>query len=341
MNSIIEVSGLNGQPLTIEVIVGMRTARDLRSQLLDSTYALQGNAQVFLTLLFKCGFTPERLAKELAAFRRVVRPALADRVHVVAIDHQQEIEEALSSRVDAHQLQALRNRLLEASTGAATASSQEAVQYLLLRRWLRGLPPIRTADLAVQSGASVPTVLAAIKALADKDVLRTRDRRVALQGFSPDSWQRWLGKSAESPTARYVDRSGSPRTPEKLARTLATLERKDVAIGGVLGALHHYPALDITGAPRLDIVVHGTPHADLSFIEQLDPGLVRDDAAQGHAQVVVHFANRRESHFDIQKGAVWADVLDCLVHLWKGGLTHQAQDLMAHLTQQANRLKGQ
>lgn len=335
MNSIIEVLDANGQPLSIDVMVGMRTARDLRSQLLDSAYALKGNAHTVLTLLFKCGFTPQRLATEMAEFGRVVRPEVAERVQVVAIAHLQEVGDVLRSFVDAAQLPALQNRIVEASSGAPTASSQEAVQYLLLRRWLHGLPPIRTADLAEQTGASPPTVSAAIKAFAARDVLRTRDRQVALQSFSSESWQKWLGKSAESPTVKFVDRSGSPRSPEKLARILSSMARKDVAIGGVLGAMHHYPALDITGAPRLDILLHGTAHADLSFIERLDPGLVRDDSPQGHAQVVVHFTNRRESHFEIQEGFVWADVLDCLVHLWKAGLTHQAQDLIRHLNQQA------
>lgn len=340
MNPVIEIPGLNGQTLSIDVNVGMRTARDLRSQLLDSAYTIKGNSDTFLTLLFKCGFTAERLATEIAEFRRVVRPEVADRVQVVAIDHPKEVGVALSSWVDAAQLQSLQNRIVEASTAAPTASSQEAVQYHLLRRWLRGLPPIRTADLAAQSGASAPTVSAAIKAIATRDVLRTRDRQVALKSFSPESWQKWLDKSAESPVVRFLDSSGSPRSPEKLARTLSTMARKDVSIGGVLGAMHHYPAIDITGAPRLDILLHGTPHADLSFIEQLDPGLVRDDSTQGHAHVVVHFTNRRESHFETQNEFVWAEVLDCLAHLWKAGLTHQAQDLIRHLTQQAKRAEG-
>jgi hypothetical protein len=209
------------------------------------------------------------------------------------------------------------------------------VQFLLLRRWLTGLATIRTADLAVQSGASAPTVSAAIKAIPESDILRTRDRQVALKAFSPESWQNWLSRSAQAQTARFVDRSGSPRSPEKLARALGAMARKDVAIGGVLGARHHFAALDITAAPRLDLLVHGTHYADVSFIEQLDAGLVRDDAVEGQAHVVVHFTNRRESYFETKDGFVWADVLDCLVHLYRAGLTHQVEDLIGHLTRQA------
>jgi hypothetical protein len=335
MNFSFKVTGAKGQPLSIDVSVGLRTARDLRSLMLDAAYALKGNAGTFLALLFKCGFTPERLATELSEFNGVVQPEFADRVKVVAINHPQELGAALRGSVKADLLQELQDRIIEASTGGSpSSSSREAVQFLLLRRWLRGLPPIKTAELAAQSGASAPTVSAALKANNESDVLRTRDRKVALKGFSPQSWQKWLSKSAEAQTAKFVDRSGSPRSTEKLAKKLQALGRNDVAVGGVLGATHHYPAIDITGAPRLDILIQGTHHADLSFIEQLDPGLERDDSHEGNAHVVVHFTNRRENYFEVQNGVVWADVLDCLVHLWKAGLTHQVEDLINHLTRQ-------
>jgi hypothetical protein len=99
--------------------------------------------------------------------------------------------------------------------------------------------------------------------------------------------------------------------------------------------MHHHPAIDITGAPRLDILIHGTYHADISFIKELDAGLVRDDSPEENARVVVHFTNRNESYFDVENGTVWADVLDCLIHMWKAGLTHQVEDLISYLRRQA------
>lgn len=337
MSSVFEVCGANDRKLAIEVNVGMRTARDLRCLMLDAAYALKDNAQGFLALLFKCGFTPERLATELSEFKDVVRPEVADRVRVLAIDHPRQLDEVLRRYLDAADLEEIRDRIKEASSGSPTSSSREAVQFVLLRRWLQGLPPIKTAELGVQSDASAPTVSAAIKAVSEHDVLRTRDRKVALKGFSPQSWQKWLGKSAQAQTATFVNRSGAPRDSEKLAKKLFALARSDAAVGGLLGATHYFPSMDITGTPCLDILIHGTHHADLSFIKQLDAGLVRDDSphAHAHAHVVVHFTHRHESYFEVQKGFVWADVLDCLVHLCKAGLSHQVEDLIRHLNQQA------
>lgn len=334
MNSAIYAHGTSGVPLSIEVSVGLGTVRDLRKLLLDAAYTVRGNAGTALVLLFKCGFTPARLAAELADFQGVVRHDIADRVKVLAIDTRQQIDGVLHEYVDANQFEVLRGQIEAFSVGTPTSSSREVVQFLLLRRWLRGLGPIKTADLATQSGASSPTVSAAIKAI-EPDVLRTRDRQVALKSFSPESWHKWLTKSAEAQTVRFVDRSGAPRTPEKLARRLSALGRKDVAIGGVLGAMHHFPAIDITGAPRLDILIHGTYHADLSFMEEFDAGLVRDDSPEENARVVVHFTNRSESYFDVENGTAWADVLDCLIHMWKAGLTHQVEDLISYLCRQA------
>lgn len=70
--------------------------------------------------------------------------------------------------------------------------------------------------------------------------------------------------------------------------------------------------------------MHGTPHTDLSFIEQLDPGLERDDSNDAHGHVIVHFVNRPNSLFETKEGGVWADVLDCLVTLWRAQLQHIA-----------------
>jgi len=340
MGIAIEVGGLNGQRLRVEVSIGMRTARDLHSMLLDAAYSLKNNEATFLAMLFKCGFTPERLAKEIEDFKGIARPEVGSRINVHAVSPEDDLGQILSEYVATAQLDELLRCVLEESSGTPKASSRQDVQFLLLHRWLLGQAPIKTAELAAQSGASQPTVYAALADLSSGDFHRTRDRRVSLKSFSPQAWQKWLTRSAEAQTVKFVDRSGAPRSPEKLARTLSAMALRDVAIGGVLGAMHHYPSIDITGAPHLDVLIHGTQHADLSFIERLDPGLVRDDSADARPHLRVHFTNRRESYFEVHEGVVWADVLDCLVHMWKAGLNHQVEDLIGHLSKQAQLHKG-
>ena len=82
-----------------------------------------------------------------------------------------------------------------------------------------------------------------LRQLKAQDVLeRTSDRRVALRKLSWDEWRRWVVASTEArKVVRFVDRTGQARSPEDMIARLAKLDRRDVAVGGVLGAKHHFP----------------------------------------------------------------------------------------------------
>lgn len=323
----------DGQPTIVQVTTGMRTARDLRSVLLEALYAMDSDSQPkdFLCLLFGSGFTRQRLAREVHDIKRVTRPDLRDRIQVVNVRVPADLRDSQLPGVPEECLAVLTQKVIDALMAKPTTSSREAVVGQLLYRWINHMEAVRTAELAELSGASLPTVYAALKMVDPTCLHRDEDRRVSLSGFTANAWQQWLTLSTDSPSVKFVDRSGSPRSPEKLARELAKLQRSDVAVGGVLGAMHHYPALDITGAPHLDIVVHGSPSADLSFVAELDPGLVRDDTPTAYANVMVHFVNRPISLFETRDGVVWADVLECMVHLWDARLIHQVENLINHI----------
>lgn len=323
----------DGQPTVVQVTTGMRTARDLRSVLLEALYAMDSDSQPknFLCLLFGSGFTRQRLEREVHDIKRVTRPDLRDRIQVVNVRAPADLGGSQLPGVPEECLEVLSEKVIDALMAKPTTSSRVAVVGQLLYRWIKQMEPVRTTELADLSGASLPTVYAALKTIDPTCLHRDEDRRMSLSGFTADAWQKWLTLSTDSPSVKFVDRSGSPRSPEKLARELAKLHRSDVAVGGVLGAMHHYPALDITGAPHLDIVLHGSPSADLTFVSELDPGLVRDETPGTYANVMVHFVNRPFSLFETRDGMVWADVLECLVHLWDAHLIHQVENLIRHI----------
>jgi len=318
--------------MTVQVTVGMRTARDLRAMLMDAAYSLRSSEkQNFLCLLFKSGFSSRRLLQEVEQFKAVVREDLGRRVHVQALKSPSDLIPTLPPHIPEAELEELQARIAEALSSKPTSSSREVVVGTLLQRWINKLEPVKVAELAALSGASIPTVYAALATLEPSCLQRDEERRLSLAGFSADAWQKWLSVSTDGLCAKFIDRSGSPRSPEKLARQLIKLGRQDLAIGGVLGAKHHYPGLDITAAPNLDVVVHGTPHTDLSFVEKLDPGLMRDDSIDSQAHVIVHFVNRPHNLFELKDGVVWADVLDCMVNLWDAHLVHQVENLIQHV----------
>lgn len=321
------------RPTIVHVAIGMRTARDLRSVLLEALYALDRDSQPksFLCLLFRSGFTRQRLEREVQDLKRVTRTDLSDRIQVVNVRAPSDLSETQLPEVPAECLKTLIQKVIAALMAKPTTSSREAVVGLLLHRWIKNMEPVTTAELAELSGASIPTVYAALKTVDPRCLQRDESRRVFLSGFTTEAWQKWLTLSTDAPSAKFVDRSGAPRSPEKLARELAKLQRSDLAVGGVLGAIHHFPSLDMTGAPHLDIVVHGSPSTDLSFVTELDPGLERDDSPSALAKVIVHFVNRPFSLFETQNGVVWADELECMVHLWDSQFIEQVEQLINHL----------
>src|SRR5450830_1081454 len=125
MGFAIKVGGLNGQKLMVEVSIGMRTARELHSMLLDAAYSLKNNEATFLALLFKCGFTPERLTKEIEDFKGIARPEVGSRIDVHAVSPEHDLGQILSEYVATAQVDELLRSVLKESSGTPKARSEE------------------------------------------------------------------------------------------------------------------------------------------------------------------------------------------------------------------------
>lgn len=83
-----------------------------------------------------------------------------------------------------------------------------------------------------------------------------------------------------------------------------------VAVGGVAGARHYHPGLDLVSLPRLDLSVHAPEReADLRFVRH-QAALFAPSAA----------------------GLLWADPLECFFDLHESGLQAQASELLEALT---------
>ena len=132
---------------------------------------------------------------------------------------------------------------------------------------------------------------------------------------------------------RFADRSGQPRSASSLAERLRELRPRGAAVGGVLGARHHHPGLDLAGLPRLDVSVHCPGRsADVSFVRRLDPALEVTSDPTEPARLVVHFVRHEESLFEIPAhGLPWADPVECLMDLHEARLEPQAAELARSL----------
>lgn len=323
-------------------VVASNNLRDLRGQLLAAAYRLKADADAriqVLCLLADSKITPARIEAELDLLRNVLLPDLASRIHLGRWNR-----DGRTAGVPelGNGFRDWLADLVRKQTGHGSAGgSRHAVLGHLVLSWLRQEGPLATSAIQTAVGASYPTVAQVLKRLEALGVLqRISDRRVELKRFPWDEWGRWIvaGRDLRK-TVVFVDPSGRGRTPQEMARRLAKLERDDVGVGGVLGAKHYFPKLDINGSVRLDLSVAGHSKAvDLGFIRKLDAGLVRSDDPNQTGAVAVHFLGKRVPGFERgQDGMLWADPLECLSDLYELRLDGQAQEMLHRLVDRSRR----
>lgn len=298
----------------------LKNTRDLRTLLLEAAYELQAQPDLVdvHVYLLDCTLAKKRVEMEVEQFKSIAHPHIAGRilVHDARVMRQSE------------QLAMARPLLVSDPARKPTTASQEAVVAYLLQRHLQSLPGVSISTIATETQASVPTIYKVLNAYAhciDKD---PEDKTLRLRYFAQNDWLYWIQRTNQLSSVYFIDRSGSPRSASKLAKVLAGLQRDDLAVGGLMGALHHLPALDATSSPQLDILVHGTRRADLSFITEIDPGLERYEGRTEMAHVVVHFIDRPEPLFEYRNGQNWGSLPDCIANMQKAGLTHQVNDAL-------------
>lgn len=299
----------------------LKNTRELRTLLLEAAYALQerpAGSEAHIYLLH-CTLAKKRVAMEFDQFKQIALPKIGRRIklHDTRLPAEREMVLSRDAAVAASDL----------SRKPSTAS-QEAVVAYLLQRYIESLPGVSVNTIAEQTQASLPTIYKVLKTYGhcvDKD---PEKKTLRLRSFGQNDWQHWIQRSNQLSSVYFIDRSGAPRSASRLVKGLAQLKREDIAVGGLMGAIRHLPALDATASPQLDILVHGTRRTDLSFITEIDPGLELHEGRPDMAHVVVHFIDRPTSLFVGHGGQLWGALPDCIANMQKAGLTHQVNDAL-------------
>jgi hypothetical protein len=299
----------------------LKNTRDLRTLLLEAAYASLERPAVteVHVYLHHCTLAKKRVAMEFEQFKQIALSKIAKRIklHDTRIPAESEMALAWDSS----------SARSDHARRPATAS-QEAVVAYLLERYRESLPGVSVSTIAEQTRASLPTIYKVLKTYAhciDKD---PEARTLQLRSFGSNDWQHWMQRSNQLSSVYFIDRSGAPRSASRLVKGLARLKREDIAVGGLMGALHHLPALDATASPQLDILVHGSRRADLSFITEIDPGLELHEGRPDMVHVAVHFIDRPASLFMRHGGQQWGSLPDCIANMQKAGLTYQVNDAL-------------
>ena len=319
--------------LLIEVKTGARGARALRDGVWNLAAAVSKAPGLRgLLVLDRPAIGSERLSAEQRTIEAILRPEIGRRIRWVVVEEGglESFPKDLGPRV-----RSVVARLISGGDGKRRTPPDRgfatlAVLHVLLDRWLRSAGPVHRNELMATVGCSYPTVAAALVEFRD-DIVRHRDRRVELNRWPRLGWLRYVSVQERArATERYADRSGSPRSAADLLRRLARLGRRDIAVGGVPGALHHAPSLDVVGTATLALTLHdpeGTAGTD--FVERLDPALVRTESAEPAPLLVVHRQRlRRFLASGEESGTRWADPVECLLDLHEAGLDGLAKQYL-------------
>ena len=321
-----------GQRL-IAVNTGVAALRSVRVGLMQLAYGLaeHPDSEGYLVLP-KVAITRSRLQQEWALAASVLRPNLLNRLTIclaegngfigIPRDPDAKTQRLLSEKVG--------SECPQAGLRLARADYSFVVLELLVHQWLLAQGPMTTAWLMETAGCSYPTVAGVLGRLEDC-LVRHSDRRIELRGFPREEWAGLVALAEKARgTIRFADRSGQPRSWESLLQRLQRLDRLDIAVGGVVGAKHYHPTLDLVGSPRLDVCLHCPGKAaDLSFVERLDPALARTEGRGEPASLVVHLVRRKKPLFrTTEEGGRWADPVECLLDLHEARLESQAREFL-------------
>jgi hypothetical protein len=335
MSSNLGVDASNGDTL-IEVKVGVSDLRTVRMALVQLAYrtARQPSSRGFLVLA-DVSLPPERLREEWQRTASVLRPDLHERISLYILEGERFV--GIPRDPDARTQKILSKVIADERPHADARSSRGDASFVvfkvLLHHWLTDGRPVTTDWLGRTAGYSYPTVAGALTALGSL-IERQSNRRIRFRYFPREQFARFAALADRArETVRFADRSPQPRTPEMHVSRLEKLNPRNVAIGGVLGAAHYFPKLDLVGMPRLDLSQHGSGRRpDLRFIEKLDPALKRVDDPLEPATVVVHQVRHASSLFESRRsGLHWADQIECLLDLHEAHLEAQAAQFLKAL----------
>lgn len=326
--------------------------RDVRGALLALAYLVHGEPSTAqaVCVLVDSRLSQGRLQEELNRLRGVLRPELAKRIHFLADKGAASNGPAAfsgslvgaPSAFYAWLVDLVANERLRGHAPQLPQRQIVVATLAQLRLWNQA--PVTVKHLQETSGASYPTVATVLKELDHKGWLEdSRGRGVRLRYLTAGEWMELAREHARQRKAHLFTDPTGHSSPEQMAKRLARLQDTgklphSVRIGGVLGASRHFPELDITAAPRLDLSVDADP---AGVAELIDAGLRPKTRPEQRVALAVH-ATRDPwviTNAGSQSQRRWAGELECLADLVEMGFTREASE-MAHHMERTNKEGG-
>lgn len=321
------------------------SVRDVRGALLTLAYIIgqEPSKNQAVCVVVETRLSSGRLKEELVRFRQVIHPAIADRIHF------------LVGKGDAqgHHVNAFSGSMEEAPAGfydwleelvanelqnvyAHQLPPRQIVVAALAQLRLWNDSPVTVKYLQETCRVSYPTVAAVLRELADLGWLEDSvERGVRLRYLTSGEWMEVAREHARQRKVLYFTDPTGQSSPEQMVKRLARLQQTDklpqtVRIGGVIGAAKHFPELDITAAPRLDLCVDRDPTRIATI---LDAGLLHKAKPEQRVAVAVHVTSAPlvDSREESKLQGTWASELECLADLIEMGYMREASEMAHHI----------
>jgi hypothetical protein len=329
----LEVDARVGDAL-IEVKFGVDAIRTIRTSVMQVAFPVSESSSFRgYLVLADSPIAIERVQDEWRRISALLRPEVSERLTICIMTGGNITG---IPKNPAPQTQKMLTKVVESERGKTGGSRTDysfIILKLLIHHWLTTGEPVTAEWLARTAGCHYPAVARVLKALGSL-IERTSGRRVRLRWFPKDEFARMIATSSRArSTVRFRDESAQPRSLEAHLRRLEKLAPAGLAIGGVLGARHYLPTLDLVGAPTLDLSLHCPgKHLNLDWIRELDPALKPVTDPLQPATVVVHALRHADPLTSpSQGGLAWADPVECLLDLHAARLDTQAAQFLEHL----------
>jgi len=321
------------------------SVRDVRGALLTLAYLIgrEPSKNQAVCVVVETRLSSGRLEEELVRFRQVIHPAIANRIHLLLG----------KGEAQGHHVNAFSGSMEGAPAGfydwleelvakerqdvyAHQLPPRQIVVAALAQLRLWNASPVTVKYLQETCRVSYPTVAAVLRELADQGWLEdSGERGVRLRYLTSGEWMELAREHARQRKVLFFTDPTGQNTPEQMVKRLARLQQTDklpqtVRIGGVIGAAQHFPELDITAPPRLDLCVDRDPSRIATI---LDAGLLRKAKPDQRVALAVNVTSvpldtsRRES----KSQGPWASELDCLADLVEMGYSREASEMARHI----------
>lgn len=316
--------------------------RDVRNALLALAYLVHREPPTSkaVCVLIDSRLSDGRLQDELHQLREVVHPVIADRIHFL-------VDKSAASRNVIAFSGSLENASSDFYTWleelvaterlrghAPQLPPRQIVVAALAQLRLWNQPPVTVKQLQQTCGVSYPTVATVLKDLAEKGWLEVSgERGVRLRHLTFGEWMELARDHAKQRKVHLFTDPTGQNSPDRMVKRLARLQGanklpRSVRIGGVLGASKHFPELDITAAPRLDLSVEANP---ARVAEMLDAGLRTKSRPEQRVALAVHVTRDPWVIADAEAKGQWAGELECLSDLIEMGFTREASEMAHHM----------